>query len=375
MLKAMDELLLIETVERYLSGEMTPQERSFFEEVRKKTPEVDQMVVEHTFFLHGLEKYSNLKSFKHSLIETEAKLMEDGVIKEPSIHGKARIIQLWSKYKRSMAVAASIALFISVLTAGLNIAYNNQSKQNDFISLKRELTKDIKEGIKKEVGSRLDTASHIRQKTPITDHGKYVGTSFLIDGKGYLVTNYHVISSMKNIYVGNNKGDSYYAEVVYTDNASDLAILKITDTSYKTIINLPYSIKRANSDLGEQFFTLGFPRNEIVYGEGYVSAKSGNDGDSLAYQLTVSANPGNSGGPVINKNGEIIGIITAKDAKADGVVYATKSKNIFRMLDELKKADTTAPLIKTPSGNGLKGIERTQQVKKMEEFVFMVVGN
>lgn len=367
----MDELLLIEAVERYLKGEMTPQERSFFEEVRKKTPEVDQMVVEHTFFLHGLEKYSDLKSFKHSLVEIETKLMEDGVIKEPSLTGKAKVIQLWNKYKRSMSVAASIAAFISILTAGLNIAYNNQSKREDITRLKRELQQDIK----KEVGKTISSTPTVKPKPVITENAKFGGTGFLIDGKGYLVTNYHVISSMKNIYVGNGKGDNYYAEVVYTDNASDLAILKITDTSYKTITNLPYSIKRANSDLGDQFFTLGFPRNEIVYGEGYVSAKSGNEGDSLAYQLTVSANPGNSGGPVINKNGEIIGIITAKDSKADGVVYATKSRNIFKMLDQLKKADSTAPSIKTPTGNGLKGIERTQQVKKMEEFVFMVIGN
>ncbi len=371
----MDELLLIETVERYLSGNMTPQERSFFEEVRKKTPEVDQMVVEQSFFLHGLEKYNELKTFKHTLLETEAGLMESGVIKEPTVHGKAKVVQLWNKYKRSMAVAASIAAFISVLTAGLNIAYNNKSKAHDIIDLKRELAKNIKEEIKKEVGNRLDTSKAVKQKTPITEHGKYVGTSFLIDGKGYLVTNFHVISSMKNIYVGNSRGDSYTASVVFSDQAADLALLKITDTSYKTITNLPYSIKRANSDLGDQFFTLGFPRNEIVYGEGYVSAKSGNEGDSLAYQLTVSANPGNSGGPVINKNGEIIGIITAKDSKADGVVYATKSRNIFRMIDNLKKEDSTANSIKTPAGNGLKGLERTQQVKKMEEFVFIVVGN
>ena len=126
---------------------------------------------------------------------------------------------------------------------------------------------------------------------------------------------------------------------------------------------------------GEQFFTLGFPRNEIVYGEGYVSAKSGNDGDSTSYQLTVSANPGNSGGPVINRNGEIIGIITAKDSKADGVVYAAKSRNIFRLLDNLKKEDNKAAGIKIPANNGLKGLDRVQQVKKMEEFVYMVVGS
>lgn len=367
----MDELTLIETVERYLSGDMTPQERSFFEEVRKNTPEVDQMVVEHTFFLHGLDKYSDLKAFRHTLVETEAKLIEDGVIKEPSLHGKAKIVQLWNRYKRNMAVAASIAAFISVLTAGLNIAYNNQSKQDDITRLKRELQIDIK----KEVGKTLGSNPGIKPKPVITEHAKFGGTGFLIDGRGYLVTNFHVISAMKNIFIGNSKGENYNAEVVYTDNAADLAILKITDTSFKAVGNLPYSIKRSNSDLGDQFFTLGFPRNEIVYGEGYVSAKSGNDGDSLAYQLTVSANPGNSGGPVINRNGEIIGIITAKDSKADGVVYATKSRNIFRMLEELKKADSAAPSIKTPAGNALRGIERTQQVKKIEEFVFMVVGN
>ena len=366
----MDEILLIEAVERYLRGEMNPEEKAFFEDLRKTNPEIDQAVVEHTFFLHGLEKHGELKSFKHILLETEAKLMQEGVIKEPSFTGKARVVQLWNKYKRSMSVAASIALFISVLTAGLNTVYNNQSKKDDITRLKRELKEDIKAEVKR----GLDTSTRIKPKPSITDHGKFVGTSFLIDGKGYLVTNYHVISSMKNIYVGNNKGDSYSAEVVYSDNASDLAILKIVDTSYKTITNLPYSIKRGNSDLGEQFFTLGFPRNEIVYGEGYVSAKSGKEGDSLAYQLTVSANPGNSGGPVINGNGEVIGIITGKEPNADGVVYATKSRNIFKMIDEVKKSDT-ASSIKTPANNSLKGIERTQQVKKMEEFVFMVVGN
>lgn len=365
----MDELLLIEAVERYIKGDMTPQERSFFEEVRKNTPEVDQMVVEHTFFLHGLEKYSDLKSFKHSLVETEAKLMEDGVIKEPSVHGKAKIVQLWNRYKRNMAVAASIAGFISLITLALTVSYTK--KYNNSVEyLVNEVTKT-----KNEVSKlKADNTTHAVTVKP-EPKVDFRGTGFLIDGKGYLVTNAHVISRMKNIYVENHKGDYLSAQAIFTDNEADLAILKITDTSYKAVTNLPYSIKRANSDLGEQFFTLGFPRNEIVYGEGYLSAKSGNEGDSLAYQLTVSANKGNSGGPVINKNGEIIGIITAKDINADGVVYATKSKNIFRMLDILKKADTSAASIKTPAGNSLKGMERVQQIKKMEEFVFMVVGN
>lgn len=364
----MDEILLIEAVERYTTGQMSQEERSFFEGLRKSNPEVDQAVVEHIFFLQGLDKHGDLKSFKHTLLETEAKMIQEGVIKEPSVTGKAKVVQLWNKYKRSMAVAASIALFISVLTTGLNIAYTKKHGTDTYTDLNRRI--EIQEKKLNDLKNKDKNAPSVKI-VPRADMG---GTGFLIDGKGYLITNAHVISKMKNIYVENNKGEYLTAIVVHTDDASDLAILKITDTAFKTITNLPYSVKRANSDLGEQFFTLGFPRNEIVYGEGYVSAKSGNDGDSLAYQLTVSANPGNSGGPVVNRNGEIIGIITGKDTKADGVVYATKSKNIFKMIDELKKSDTTTS-IKAPVGNGLKGVERTQQVKKMEEFVFMVVGN
>jgi len=366
----MDELLLIEAVERYLSGEMSPQEKAFFEEVRKNTPEVDQLVVEHTYFLHGLEKYQDLKQFRHTLHETETKLVEEGLISSPALSGKAKVVYLWNRYKRSIAVAASIAGFISIVSSGLLISFAKKYGNENYNVLVDKINQTNNEIRKIKHSSTLPTAP--QKPEPKVD---FRGTGFLIDGKGYLVTNAHVISRMKNIYVENNRGEYLSAAAVYTDSQCDLAILKITDTAFRTMPNPPYSIKRGNSELGEQFFTLGFPRNEIVYGEGYVSAKSGNDGDSLSYQLTVSANPGNSGGPVINRNGEIIGIITAKDSKADGVVYATKSRNIYKMIDQLKKADDNSPGIKIPTGTGLKGTDRVQQVKKMEEFVFMVVGN
>ena len=270
-------------------------------------------------------------------------------------------------------MAASIAGFISLLATGVMVTYTKQYSNKNYETLVDEINKTnrhVSKILSKE-GVAMPDKSFVIPKTEFD----FRATGFLIDGKGYLVTNAHVISNRKNIYIENRKGDLYKAEALYTDNEVDLAILKITDTSFKTVTNLPYSIKKGNSDLGEQFFTLGFPRNEIVYGEGYLSAKSGNDGDSTAYQLTVSANPGNSGGPVINRNGEIIGIITAKDPKADGVVYAAKSKNITAMLEKLKKLDDKYQVIKTPVNSDLKKLDRVQQVKKMEEFVFMVVGN
>ncbi len=368
----MDDILLIETVERYLKNEMSSEERAFFENLRKTNPEIDQAVVEHSYFLNELEKHAALKAYKHLLYETENKLTEEGVISKPQLTGKARVIFLWKRYKKNIAVAACIAGLMSITTAGLVISYTrqvNKTNKEDLIG-KIQNTNKVLDKLTDKI--QFDTTL-VSRHAPIRNPD-YRATSFLIDGKGYLVTNAHVANRLRSLRVENNKGESFSAVVVAADNNSDLAILRITDTAFKIVPNLPYSIRKNNLDLAEQIFTLGFPRNIIVYGEGYLSAKSGDLGDSTAYQLTVSVNPGNSGGPVLNKNGEVIGIITSKEKNADGVVYAAKSMNIFKLLDVAKKGNDSFN-IKVPNNTGLKGLGRPQQVKKMEEFVYMVVGN
>ena len=366
----MDELLLIETVERYLKGEMDLKESGFFEEIRKNNPEIDQMVVEHTFLFNELAKQANVKAFKHSLYEVENKLSEEGIISKAQLTSKAKVVFLWKKYKRNIAVAASIAGIVSIVTTAVISSYNNKVDKTDIGYLMGQ----IKKTDNKVDQLKNDIKANKNISIPKSPNPDYRATGFLIDGKGFIITNAHVVNRLKTIYVENNKGNYFAAQAIYTDQNTDLAILKITDTAYKTILNLPYSINKNNSNLGEQIFTLGFPRNEIVYGEGYVSAKSGNEGDSTSYQVSVSVNPGNSGGPVLNKYGQIIGIITSKNLTADGVVFAAKSKNIYRLIEAAKAADN-ANNIKVPANTALRGLDREQQVKKMEEFVFMIVGN
>ena len=365
----MDELLLIEAVERYLKGEMTVQEKTFFEEIRKNNPAVDQMVVEHTFLFNELDKQANIKAFKHGLYEIENKLTEEGLISKTQLSTTAKVVFLWKKYKRNIAVAASIAGLVSIVTTASISTYKNKEDKGAITDLMLKIDNTAKKVAILDKTTIKNNTSIVKGPNP-----DYRATGFLIDGKGFIVTNAHVVNRMKTIYVENNKGEYFSAQTVFADVNTDLAILKINDTAYKTVYNLPYSINKNNSNLGEQIFTMGYPRNEIVYGEGYVSAKSGNEGDSTAYQVSVSVNPGNSGGPVLNKKGQIIGIITSKNSTADGVVFAAKSINIFNLLDAVKKAgDTTT--IKLPNNTGLKGLDREQQVKKMEDFVFMVVGN
>jgi serine protease Do len=370
----MDEILLIETVERYLRGEMDTKEKSFFEEIRKNNADIDQMVVEHTFLFNELDKQANIKAFKHTLYEVESKLAEEGVINKAELTTKAKVVFLWKKYKRNIAVAASIAGIVSIVTTASISTYKSKEDDKSITYLIGEVNKTKSEFNKTKNDVAIIKNKLNGGKATSNPNPDYRATGFLIDGKGFIVTNAHVVNRLKTIYVENNKGDYFTAQAIYTDQNTDLAILKITDTAFKTIYNLPYSINKSNSNLGEQIFTLGFPRNEIVYGEGYVSAKSGNDGDSTSYQVSVSVNPGNSGGPVLNKYGQIIGIITSKNLTADGVVFAAKSKNIFKLIDAAEKADN-ATNIKLPSNTALRGLDRELQVKKMEEFVFMVVGN
>ncbi len=119
---------------------------------------------------------------------------------------------------------------------------------------------------------------------------------------------------------------------------------------------------------------LGYPKAEIVYGEGYVSAKNGPGMDTIYCQLNTAANEGSSGSPVVNKRGELVGIITSAERNAQGVVYAIKSINIHRAVEAAKKIEANSN-IKITNNSALRGLDRESQIKKMQDYVFMVKGD
>jgi S1-C subfamily serine protease len=369
----MEDIQMLEAVERYIRGEMKPDERVYFEQLRKSNPEIDQLVVEHTLFIHKMNELGELKNFKTTLHDVHTTLAEKNQINSLRLKGKAKIVYLWKRYQRVAAIAASIAGITTLTISALVWAFSPQADPQKLQDLSREFEKNKKE-------QRQLKDSFITLKNQLSSDKKAIeyksgGSGFLIDGKGLLVTNAHIVRNARNIAVQNKKGETFRAKVVFTNPQKDLAIMKIEDDNFKSPGAVPYSISRSSTDLAEPVFTLGYPRDEIVYGQGYLSAKTGFRGDTLSCQIAIAANPGNSGGPVLNRHGEVIGILSTRQTSAEGVVFAIRSKYIYHALNDLKKQDTAFEKLKIVSSSPLKGIDRVQQVKKIEDFVYMVKVN
>jgi serine protease Do len=363
----MQDTALLDAVERYIRGEMLPEEKEFFEHVRSSNPDVDQLVVEHSLFLEKIDQYGKTRQFKANLNEVHKQLAEEGQIKEQN---PAIVVNLWKKYKKVVFVAASIAGVTALAISGLVSALTPKVKpsQLDYLS-----------GVVARQGSKINNIDTKLNTTPppTFDRG---GTGFLIDGKGYLITSAHVVKGANQIDVQNTLGE-YNARIIQIYPSADIAILKIDDTAYHAFNGLPYGISRTGGELGEELFTLGYPRPEIVYGKGYMSAVTGFQGDTTAFQLTIAANPGNSGTPVLNNDGEVIGIVTSSQHNAQGMVFAVRSNNIFRAIDSMKvdssiqKMDSNFVHLHIPTTSALKGVDRVHQIKRIEDYVFIVKRN
>jgi hypothetical protein len=196
-------------------------------------------------------------------------------------------------------------------------------------------------------------------------------------GSGYLVTNYHVVDGARAIAVKGIRGDlntSYSAEVVATDKTNDIAVLKIKDSRFKGFGTIPYSVSSRIADKGEGIFVLGYPMtqvlgNEVKYTAGEINSRTGFQGDVATYQISAPVTHGNSGGPMFDNRGNVIGIvnsgITDKEI-AENVGYAIK-------ISYLKILIESAGLnITLPQNNTIANLSKQEKIKKVEKFVYYI---
>lgn len=203
---------------------------------------------------------------------------------------------------------------------------------------------------------------------------KSSGTGFAITSNGLIVTNHHVVNEANKITVrgvNNDFNRTYSAKLVISDKNNDLAIIKIDDYSFSTLGVIPYTINPSVSNVGESIFVMGYPLratmgDEVKLTNGIVSSRTGFQGDVTSYQISAPVQPGNSGGPLFNSKGQLIGIINAKHLGAENASYAVKSSYLTNLIDLLDYP----PTLQTVSS--LVGKPLTEQVQIIKKYVFII---
>ncbi|MGN6351122.1 MAG: S1C family serine protease, partial [Candidatus Nitrosocosmicus sp.] len=171
------------------------------------------------------------------------------------------------------------------------------------------------------------------------------GSGFVYDKSGYIITNYHVVSSATNIVVTFNDGNSYSAKLVGTDPYADVAVIKLVDPINENLVPVVFS-NATNLKVGDPVLAIGNPYgldNTLTFG--IVSQigrllPNSDSGYSIpnVIQTDAAINPGNSGGPLIDLGGAVIGMNTAiysNTGAYTGVGFAIPSYDVLRVVPSL----------------------------------------
>lgn len=178
--------------------------------------------------------------------------------------------------------------------------------------------------------------------------GNSLGSGFAI-GKDCIVTNAHVIDNPNDVVIRSYSGDQYKAFVIGMDTKQDIAVLGVSSVEF------PYlSIAEvASINIGDDIYAIGAPKSmEYTLTKGVVSAKERYIGDSKYIQIDAAINEGNSGGPLLNKSGHVIGMNTLKMTDSEGIGLAIPMDTICTCLKsfglELDEAGNITGNIKLP---------------------------
>ena len=183
------------------------------------------------------------------------------------------------------------------------------------------------------------------------------GSGFIITSDGYIVTNYHVISGGTSVTVTLNNGTTYDAQVIGGEEDYDIAVLKVDpgETELQSVV----IGQSANLLVGEDVLAIGNPLGELTFSlsEGIVSCLNREinvDGTPFnMIQISAAVNSGNSGGPLFNTYGEVVGIVSAKYSSSssgtsvEGLGFAIPMDDVLYMIRDIMENGqvTTRPYL------------------------------
>lgn len=211
------------------------------------------------------------------------------------------------------------------------------------------------------------------KQIPVASNEAYSssGTGLLISELGYITTNYHVVADATAIEVDlllNGRKISVPAKTVQIDKNNDLAVIKIQcDNLPKPTFGLKYS----TIDVGSSVYAMGYPLlsllgDELKITDGIISSRTGFQGDISCYQMSAAIQPGNSGGPLFDKQGYLIGITNARVKGTENVGYAIKASYLQNLTELLNEK------VVIPSTSALENISFTEQIKQLSPFVVVI---
>ena len=225
-------------------------------------------------------------------------------------------------------------LLSMIVLSGCSFVDNNMNKNDILVAEKISFEDNVSF---EEVASKVSPA--IVGINGIYNNGNSVGSGVCVSNNGYILTNSHCINDTKSIVLYLSDNTSTNAKIIYNNPVSDLAIIKSDRV-------IPY-LEIGDSDkvnVGQDILAVGTPLSLSLthsFTKGIVSAinrtlkVSGDDGEGYMQNLIqhdASLNPGNSGGPLINSKGQVVGINTLKITSGEGVGFAIPSKSFTSLV-------------------------------------------
>ena len=218
-------------------------------------------------------------------------------------------------------------------------------KEADRLAQERRL---LEEERKKWEVRRIEEEN--RQQQALQHQPAPGGTGFLFSSRDYIITNYHVVKGASSIEVKFPNGEIIKARLQAKDSQNDIAVLKLAQSPSSQIPDLKFG-DSSKVRPGDRVFTIGYPASSILgknqkITDGIISSVTGIEDDPTMFQITVPIQPGNSGGPLFNERGEVIGITTASlslnaiqsmGAIPQNVNYAIKSSFVNNLLTTIPK--------------------------------------